>query len=350
MRAVQVESLRYGRALMRTLCVVLALLLVAACGPAGSNASTTKCGGLVTYDQGTSTKILALGVVKDLFIILSSNGTMLVHDPKDLVANSVMPKLIGSVVLVPGLTGSSEGTLLMNGTTAFAFIGSQLKVVDFSDPTMPKVTGTGNVGPGLLAAQNDTLLVDAAGMGFVRVLDKSNLTPTPPPAYLSLGATALALSGTTLAVVESDSKRLSLYGLETPAMPTTLGKLTLPQTARGLRFDGTTLYAFDHDTFQSVNVSDPMNPTLLFEKGTPVVGRSAFPNVESVWFTSKQLLVPGAALSEGKGVNLFDVTDPKKPVHVPNGMCGPNLDMRFMVRAGQRIIIADEHTLAFNEL
>jgi hypothetical protein len=80
-----------------------------------------------------------------------------------------------------------------------------------------------------------------------------------------------------------------------------------------------------------------------------LVSISAFPNVQSVWFTSKQLLVPGAALGDGKSMNLFDVTNPAKPTLLSNAICGPGLDMRFMVRAGGRVIVADEHTLAFSE-
>jgi hypothetical protein len=336
---------------MKTLASVSLVLcgVLLSCGPVGSTAANAKCTGTIVYDQGTSTKILALATVKDRLVILSSNATILVHDPKDFVPNGPVPKLLGSLVLIPGLTGSSDGTLIISGTTGYAFIEGQLKVIDFSDPTMPTVTATVNSGPGFIAALNDTNLFDVAGQGFVRVLPLSNLGVMPLPTYQSLGASAMDVSGNTIAVVEMDSKRLSLYDMTNPASPTPLGKLTLPQTARGLRFDGKTLYAYDHDTLMSIDVTDLMNPKVLFDKGAVVTGRSAFPNVQSAWFAGKQLVVPGFGLGDGKGLNVFDVTDPTKPTYVPNTMCGPGLDMRFIVRAGTRLFVANERTVAVSD-
>jgi hypothetical protein len=70
--------------------------------------------------------------------------------------------------------------------------------------------------------------------------------------------------------------------------------------------------------------------------------------VQSFWFSGKQLVLPGAAFT-GKGLNAFDVTDPSKPTLVNDGMCGPGLNMPFMLRVGARIIVADERTLAVND-
>jgi hypothetical protein len=337
---------------MKTL-LILSVGALVACGPVGPSATTAKCGGVVPYFTGTSTRILALGMVEERLVVLTSNGGLVVHDPADFTNLGAAPKVVGAVSVMPGLSGSSEGTMLISGTTAYVFIEGQGTVVNLSDVTSPVVTATGNTGPAYVVVENDTSLITAAGMGFVRVLDKSNLAATPP-AYLSLGASTIAVSGTMLAVVEQDSKRLSLYDLTTPTSPAPLGKLSLPQTARGLRFEGTTLYAYDHDTFMTVAVADPMNPRLLFEKGAAVTGRDVFPNVQSLWFSSTQLLVPGAALGSSNGntggVNLFDVSDPPAPKTVLDGLCGPSLDMRYMTRAGARLFIGNEKEFAFNDL
>jgi hypothetical protein len=337
---------------MNRLLLVCVLALVS-CGPSGPSATTAKCGGIVTYFQGNSTRILAIGAVKDLLVVLASNGALVAHDPAKFTNLGVVPDSVGAVILIPGLTGSSEGTLLVDGTTVYAFIEGQVKVVDFSDPTHPVVTGGGTTGPGYIAVENDASLLIASGSGFVRVLDKSNLAANPPP-YLSLGATTLDVTGKTLAVVEQDSKRLSLYDLTNPSAPAPLGKVSLPQTARGLRFNGKTLFAYDHDTFVSVDVSDPTNPKVTFDQGQAVTGREVFPNVQSLWFTPTQLLLPGGALGSSNGntggVNLFDVSDPKTPKVVMDQMCGPSLDMRYMARAGNRVFIGNEQQLAFNDL
>ena len=182
-----------------------------------------------------------------------------------------------------------------------------MTVFDITDPLHPAAMGS-TPAPGqnydIAVAGDHAYVTSNDGLEIINIR-----YPTIPYVVGSIGTPhfgrGLAVSGEHVFVAAEDSG-LVVIDVTVPSAPVQVGHLPLPLHTRDVVVVGDLAYVANYNLLRVVDVSDPTDPQL--------VGSAAIPGGYS-----SNLAVAGnhaymGAVSSGRGLHAFDVTDPAAPV------------------------------------
>jgi hypothetical protein len=167
------------------------------------------------------------------------------------------------------LTSSGHGVdIEIAGAYAFVVNGSDLEVVDISDPALPLTAGTIDVGGTAheitLAGNHAYLANGLAGLVVVDISDP--ISPAVAGSITVPGGEALGVSvDGNLAYVALDEQGLAVFDVSDPTTPTLVGQYNPALlVVLDVSVAGNLAYlACGEDGMQVVDISNPTNPTLV---------------------------------------------------------------------------------------
>ncbi|MBG8553334.1 LVIVD repeat-containing protein [Hymenobacter guriensis] len=247
------------------------------------------------------------------------------------VSNPAVPVLLGqqaSGANAIAVSTSAGRTLLYS-----ADYGNLLQVFDVTNPAAVSLLSQAATGEGSptssypidIAVSGTTVYVVNADGNTLEIFDVSN--PLAPPVRRSttllapytstLNGLRVTVAGTTVYIIDAENKALYVYNASNPSAPTRLngaGGLALSAAPYGLALAGTALYIATNDGKLHVyDVATPANPTLL---GSAAGGSSP---IDLAVAGTKAVLVN----YDATGVQIFDISNPAAPTLESTGPALP---------------------------
>jgi len=303
----------------------------------------TRVSSITNFPAPTLTRDLA--VDGDLACLVTDYWDLLIYD---LTANSTSP-LLAEQAMTPGTVYGSD----VDGNIAYiTSSASDLEVFDFSDPTNPILLGTmSSDAPMYSIDVVDNIAYIAGGTNGLRVVDVSDhanpqLIADPPPTGNSFFVKAsgtrvyvcdvfsgvqvfdasdpsapqllgsfsynpplggsIAVEGT-IAYLPDLENKLLIVNFDDPTSPTIVGELQTTSRPKGIQVIDQTAYLTTTDGFSILDVSDPIQPTLLGYFETPIYTIDSFAVQDQIAYTSNRYQF---------GFQMFDVSNPQDPRYI----------------------------------
>lgn len=255
-----------------------------------------------------------------------------------------------ALTVVPG--GHGIAAMALHGNRLYMVSNGILATVDVGNPRAPKLLGSlGPVLPAITMAASDKVVVLAAGMGQVQLIDVSSDPPVKyPQSGLAPGqVTGVALVGTRLYLTDSLTHTVRVYDVTQAAAPTLLGEFIAKSPAvgtsrapnpGGLVVKGTTVYAFGINTLYIIDAADPAhmkainaNPGLGFYVGDVYYNRDT---MQGAFVNGSVLAVPGSHDADAGAfvVHYFDVSNPASPVEYKGNGGGMFYGIPYLASSG----------------
>ncbi|RPI31457.1 MAG: hypothetical protein EHM70_11465, partial [Chloroflexota bacterium] len=233
-------------------------------------------------------------------------GTAGLDDIKrDRLEQSARPMFDRQNVELVGHIGGTAHAIAVQGNYAYTGIGSELAVLDMSDPMNPNRVGY-VVLPGQVMDVKfaDSLVYAASDLGGLRVVDVSNPASPYPVGYLSALACAesIFLSGG-YAYVGCNNGPLQIVDISNPASPMLVG--SWKGSAGGIAVFENTAYVTGKDG--ALAVLDVTNPASPAQVGSLSIGSPASSIVVQAGKGSSGRY---AYIASDSGLRIVDVTDP----------------------------------------
>lgn len=196
-----------------------------------------------------------------------------------------------NIVQVGSYAAGDTYGLALSGKYVFAsnFSGGNVRVIDVSDPTSPKLASTISTGgaPYGLYAKGSYLYVASQTSPKFQIVDTSNPAASSVVGTLSTGLnfpTAVTVSGR-YAYVGDATKGLQIIDVATPSAPSIVGSVDTGAQYYGIAVAGNYVYAADYGgRMKLIDVADPATPrvvaTTTLAAGTPkgvtIAGKHAY--------------------------------------------------------------------------
>lgn len=220
-----------------------------------------------------------------------------------------------------GTIGGPADLVQLRGTRAYIADGANLRIVDVSDTTAPKVIGRFTFPEKIWAFTVDGPVVYAANdwSGFV-ILDLSNLAaPVLRGSFKTVGqAWGLAVSGKT-AVVANQMSGIDVLDISDLDKPVALGSYFTEGYARDVAVSGSLAYVVDQPTgFSVLDVSKKGPPKEVSSQQSahsPLIIAIA-PEGSTAANGPKLACLVGGRRQIGSRLQVYDISDPAAPVRV----------------------------------
>lgn len=217
------------------------------------------------------------------------------------VSDPASPQLIG------GAEGLALGALAARGSLVYGLVGGGLAVLDAGNPENVAILETVSLtGNGTLHLEGDQLVV--AGLPGFHLFDLSApASPTLVSTLTNVGGSAVGLHGKKACLV--DQERLATVDLTEPAVPTFAGELLFQPRLMAVDAEGDTACAFEFKRGVYVfDVSEPARPVH--------VGLFPIRSVSGLAHDIKLRNRRAYAVSANFGLEILDLTEREHPARL----------------------------------